>query len=237
MPGELMEFDLSFRGITMGNAVLAVGEPGTEKGRPVLIVRSEVAGAGVVKMVRNVRDDVTTRIDLDTGAPIHNKGDLVFGDKQLALESQFLGRRVVVDYARKDTPPRRQLFVMPRDQPAHDAHSILGLLRAWEPGPGDTVAFHGLSGRRMWMNDLRFTGSETIRTAMGLYPAIRLDGVATRLTSRLEPEPRPRQRTYTIWLSDDMNRVPLRVSGRTEYGDVAIELTRYYRPDRLVSSH
>jgi hypothetical protein len=236
-PGELMEFDLSFRGITMGNAVLAVGEPGTENGRPVVIVRSEVAGAGVVKMVKKVRDDVTTRIDLDTGAPIHNKGDLMFGDRQLVLESRFVGRHVIVDYTRKDTPPRRQLFVMPPDQPAHDAHSILGLLRAWEPGPGDTVAFHGLSGRRMWRNDLRFAGNETIRTARGLYPAIRLDGVATRLTSRLEPEPQPRQRTYTLWLSDDVNRVPLRVSGRTEFGDVAIELTRYYRPDRMVSKN
>lgn len=236
-PGEIMEFDLSFRGVTVGNAVLAAGEPGTEGGRPVLIVRSELTSAGVIKMVKTVRDDVTTRIALDTGAPIHNKGDLLYGDKRLVLESHFSDRHVIVDYERNGAARRKQLFVMPPDPPAHDAHSILGLLRAWQPAAGDQVAFYGLSGRRMWMSELSFTGHETIRTAMGLYPAIRLDGVATRLTSRLKPDIRGKQRTYTIWLSDDAHRIPLRVSGHTEYGNVAIEMTRYYRPDRLVSSH
>ena len=37
-------------------------------------------------------------------------------------------------------------------------------------------------------------------------------------------------RTFTVWLSDDADRVPLRVLASTELGDVTVDLTDYSRP-------
>ena len=36
-------------------------------------------------------------------------------------------------------------------------------------------------------------------------------------------------RTFSVWLSDDADRVPLRVVGHTELGDVTMELVEYTR--------
>jgi hypothetical protein len=36
-------------------------------------------------------------------------------------------------------------------------------------------------------------------------------------------------RTFTVWLSDDADRVPLKVSAKTELGDIVMVLTDYQR--------
>lgn len=237
VPGEIMEFDFSFQGVTVGRAVLAAGEPGTRSGRPVLVVRSEVASAGLAKLVKTIRDDVKTWIDLGTGNPIEHQADFLFGDKRILLQSRFEERKLLIEYERNGPPRRKTIFRLPAGVVVHDSHSSLGALRAWTPRPGERVSFHGVSGRRMWLVELRATSRETIRTAMGVYPAVRLDGTAKRLTTRLTIDEKAKLRTFTIWLSEDANRLPLRVAGHTEYGDMSIELTRYHRPTRYISSN
>jgi hypothetical protein len=37
-------------------------------------------------------------------------------------------------------------------------------------------------------------------------------------------------RTFTVWLTDDADRVPLRVLANTELGDITVDLTDYSRP-------
>jgi hypothetical protein len=37
-------------------------------------------------------------------------------------------------------------------------------------------------------------------------------------------------RTFSVWLSDDADRVPLKMVGHTELGDVTMDLTEYNRP-------
>ena len=59
--------------------------------------------------------------------------------------------------------------------------------------------------------------------------AIRLIGESYRARPNFVPEtPRP-TRTFTVWLSDDADRVPLKVAAKTELGDVVMNLTEYSR--------
>jgi hypothetical protein len=46
----------------------------------------------------------------------------------------------------------------------------------------------------------------------------------------LTPEPNRPARSFTVWLSDDADRVPLRFSAHTELGEISIELVDYERP-------
>jgi hypothetical protein len=59
--------------------------------------------------------------------------------------------------------------------------------------------------------------------------------VATRLNGRLSVDRRKEPRSYTLWISDDANRVPLRLTARTEYGNVRAELVDYERPARALA--
>lgn len=233
-PGEQMTFELSLRGITGGEANLAVGEPGTVDGRRQIIVRSRVESAGVAAMFKEVRDDITTSIDLATSRPLSHHADVKFGTKEATIDTTFADGAVggfEIAFKPRGGKLRRLRQAMPADQAALDVHAALGALRAWSPAEGDQVFFYALAGRQMWQLTLRMTARETIRTALGRYPTLRIDGVARRVTRDLRADRRKPARHFTVWLSDDVHSLPLVTEAKTEYGLVKAELTDYSRPD------
>jgi hypothetical protein len=82
----------------------------------------------------------------------------------------------------------------------------------------------------MWRVDLTYPGRDTVGTKQGNREAARLDGIAYRVNpDRTLDETRPPRR-FSVWLSDDADRVPLRVTATTELGDIEINLAEYQRP-------
>jgi hypothetical protein len=231
IPGEQMSWELSLRDIVGGEAMMAIGNPGAIDGKRVIIVRSQVRTTGVARLWKDVRDDVTSWIDLASGDPVKHTASLKFGDKRSEVSTQFLDGGYEIDYHRLGRNRYTKRQAMPGGASAHDGHSILGLLRAWEPEEGSRAYFYVLSGRRLWRNNVVFVGREAIKTSLGTTPALKIEGIATRLTSQLRPDRRKKPRTYTVWISDDANRVPLLTTAKTEYGQVKVELVRYHRPD------
>ncbi len=239
IPGESMSFDISLRGVLGGTAVLGVGEPGVMDGRSVIIVQSLVQSAGVVVAIKEVRDQIFTWVDLDEGVVLKHEADSKFGKKEASIASDFgAGKagRFAIDYQPKNGKMQRAVQKLPADAFAFDAHAILGRMRAWDPEDGDEESFFLLSGRRLWRSSMRVGAHETITTTMGRRPAIRIDGVAQRVTRGLGDLKSKKPRNYSIWISDDASRLPLLVMAKTEYGDLRLELVDYSRPDRRVSA-
>lgn len=234
LPGEEMRFELSLRGILGGEAALAVGQAGRVDGDRVIIVSSRVESAGVVAMFRQVRDEVTTWIHLDTGLPIHHSAHVRFGKKESFIETKFAGGKaggfdVMVRGGREPAGSLTRVMhqAMPAEQAAFDPHAVIGALRAWRPEEGQHAYFFVLVGRQLWQNTVRLTGRERRRTRLGEFEALRIDGVARRLTRDLREVPNKPARYYTMWISDDATRLPLLIEGKTEYGDVKAELVEY----------
>jgi hypothetical protein len=119
---------------------------------------------------------------------------------------------------------------LPAEDALFEAHSVLMALRAWQPAPGQRVHFYVAAGRRLWRNDLLAVGVEDIKTAMGEFKALRIDGVARRKRRNLTDDPRKKPRPFTIWISADRERRPLLVTGRVELGEVRAELVEHNVP-------
>jgi hypothetical protein len=235
-----MRFELSLRGILGGEAAVAVGQPGKVDGKRVVIVSSRVESAGVVAMFRQVRDEVTTQVHLDTGLPISQQAHVIFGTKESYLDTKFAGGQngAFEVHVRTKLPgggerERTHRQAMPEDQAAFDPHAVIGTLRAWKPEDGQHAFFFVLVGRNLWQNTIRLTGREKLRTRMGQFNTLRIDGVAQRLTRQLREDKRKPLRTYTVWISDDDAHLPLLVTGKTEFGDVKAELVEYRAPAAL----
>jgi hypothetical protein len=64
-------------------------------------------------------------------------------------------------------------------------------------------------------------------------PAIRIDGVARRIEDDGRPRAGQGPRNLTVWLSDDTDRVLLRMEADTDLGRCALELTSYKPPTRI----
>ena len=226
-----MTFEVALHDIVGGEASLVVGQPGEVEGKRVIIVRSSVESTGVARLIQEVRDDVTSWIDLDTSQPIYYYADLLFGEKKTIVETSFGSSRFMIDFERDGKLGKKQQQV-PSDQQALDAHSALGALRAWNPVAGERKYFYGLSGRRLWRVDVVFATREPVTTDFGTHAAIHYDGVAQRLTDRGTPDNSKPAHTWSIWISDDVNRIPLLVVADSKYGDVKVAIVDYSRPER-----
>jgi hypothetical protein len=228
--GETMAFEVHLGGMLAGEAQLAVGELGTFDGHRAVVVKSRAATAGAAKLIRNIVDEATTVIDADTGRPLQLDTLVVMNGKQTAAQAKFTGSIANVTYTRSDDPKPHTYRVDFGAVTVHDSHSAMAQMRGWRGTPGATRSVYVVGGRRLWRVDVKFIAVETIGSALGNRRAVHLDGSAFRAKPNLTLESDKAARTFSVWLSDDADRVPLKMVATTELGEVAMDLTEYARP-------
>jgi hypothetical protein len=230
VPGETMAFEVHLSGILAGEAQLAVGEVGEVDGRHAVVVTSRAATAGAAKIVKDIVDEATTTIDVDTGRPLLLDTRVVIDGKSTTARAKFTGSVANVTYQKSDDPASHSYRVDFGAVTVHDSHSAMAQMRSWRATGGATKQVYVVGGRRLWRVDVNFVGTETVGSAVGNRRAVHLAGAAFRAKPNLTLESRTATRTFDVWVSDDADRVPLKMTAHTELGDVALDLTEYNRP-------
>jgi hypothetical protein len=229
-PGESMTFEVKVGGVLAGEAEMAVGAPGLVNGRHALAVKSRVATAGAFALLKRISDEATTVIDSDTANPISMVSDVTMNGVDYHADVAFHGPAIEVTSTRSDGKGvQRDRFAFGAVV-AHDTHSAMAAMRGWDPRPGTKKTLWVMGGKRIWKSELTFGGRETIGTTIGNRACVRIDGFAWRARADLTVDESKARREFSVWMSDDADRVPLRVVAKTELGDVVIELTDYRRP-------
>jgi hypothetical protein len=228
-PGESMTFEVRLGGVLAGEAALAVGDLGDFEGKRAVVVKSRANTAGAAALLKRIVDEATTVIDMDSGRPLQLDTLVEQGNHRTTAHATFTGAIASVNYQRDDAAP--QSFKLNfGTQTVHDTHSAMAQVRGWHGAPGDTRSVFVVGGRRLWRVDVTLVGTETIGSAVGNRRTIKLEGASYRARANFQVEQDKPSRTFTVWLSDDADRVPLRVVAHTELGDVSVELTDYERP-------
>jgi len=225
-----MAYEVRLAGLLAGEAQLAVGEIGDIDGRRALVVKSRAATAGAAALIRKITDEATTVIDADTGHPISLETVVEIGGKRVYASAKFAGRVASVTYRRDDETSPHATKIDFGTEALHDTHSAMAAMRGWRAAPGTKRSVFVVGGRRLWRVDMTFAGSDTIGTHVGNRRAVILDGVSYRARRDLTVESNKPARSFRVWLSDDGDRVPLKVTAKTELGDVVMDLTEYNRP-------
>jgi hypothetical protein len=229
-PGESMTFEVRLGGVLAGEAALAVGELGDFDGKQAVVVKSRANTAGAAALLKRIVDEATTVIDMESGRPLQLDTYVEQGSRTTTAHATFTDKVANVTYQRSDSPKPHTYTINFRNQTVHDTHSAMAQIRGWRAAPGSQRTVFVVGGRRLWRVDVRLAGTETIGTSLGNRRAIKLEGSSFRARPNFEVESGKAARTFTVWLSDDADRVPLRVVAHTELGDVTVELTDYARP-------
>jgi hypothetical protein len=236
-PGETMAFEVHLAGILAGEAQLAVGAVGDYEGHRAVVVKSRAATAGAAALIRRIADEATTVIDFDTGRPLALETVVERGDRRTTATAKFTDSVADITYTRSDEKQPRTLRIDLTKGPGttgafmvHDAHSAMAQLRSWRAAAGARRAVFLIGGRRMWRVDMTHAGNETIGSALGNRRAIKFTGESYRVRRDFAAETAKPSRTFSVWLSDDADRVPLKVTASTELGDIVMDLTEYSRP-------
>lgn len=228
VPGEYLSFDVKWRGFAGGSTQMIVGQPGVESGRNAVVVRSITATEGLVAVFKHLRDELTTFIDLDRGAPLRSQNYIESGSDLRRIEVEFGDRGFSVEHAPPGEPRESWKQKIPEDGPwAHDMHSILAHLRAWNPASGSRGYAYIQSARSFFRLELVAAGRDVVDTPAGEFEALRYEGIAYALDRDGRPHPSKLTRKMRFWISTGPARLPVKLLSETQYGDVYAVLAEY----------
>jgi hypothetical protein len=226
-PGEAFTFKFSVGPVEGGRARMSVGKPVAQGGRRVVWAHGQAETTAFIKLLARVQDDYTVAVDTGNLLPLEVK-ETERGLRERKIGSIIDGRTADVDYwsPEKQHKGRR---VLPRV--VRDPLSGYFALRAMPLDEGKKIELDVLDGAALWRAALTVKRGEKVRidsdgAGAAARPAIRIDGIATRIDDSGRPRAMP-PRAMTIYLSDDADRVLLRLEADTELGRCALELTSY----------
>ncbi|HEY4175645.1 MAG TPA: DUF3108 domain-containing protein [Kofleriaceae bacterium] len=229
-PGETAAYEVRLAGVLAGEAQFAVGDVGEQNGAKVIVVKSRVQTAGAAALLKTISDEATTVVDVATGRPLTLEASLVTGDKTSSANATFGPHSAEVTYRRPNDKEDHRMVLRFGNIVMYDAHTAMAAVRGWRAQKGATQTVWVIGGRRPWKVDISYDGTDTIGGELGNRAAIVMSGSAFRAKADMTVEADKPGRTFKVWLSDDADRVPLKVQAQTEFGDVIMDLTEYNRP-------
>jgi hypothetical protein len=214
VPGERMEYSVSYMGVTMGRARLSVGRIEGE----ILPVFLESRTTGLMSLV-SLRQQLASYLDVDTGLPRRSSLDAEEAGYRHTDTTQYdraAGKASVRQRGKHDNT--YELEVPPETV---DFVALVFQLRRVPLEPGTRLPFHVLSGKRVAEVTVEVTGREVVSTRAGDFTAVKVR-VPTGFTGRFS-EKNP---TY-VWISDDPRRIVVRITTDFSIGQATAGLVSY----------
>jgi len=231
-PGERMTYRVELRGVELAVMTIGVGDLTDLDGVKTIVVQVHAKSVGLAQMLAAVDDTFTSWIDITTGRSrrfavdefeTNSKVNVEHSVADLAARS---GEQVTVTFALNDAAPQpeTQKVTLPD---VWDYNSFLVALRSWEGAPGTKQKIEVLRSRYLWSMEIGIKGKEKLTTELGDLPALRFDAHTFKLTRAGEKDTTSDERDMSIWISDDNDRVPLKLTARTDYGDIQMDIVDY----------
>jgi hypothetical protein len=231
-PGEHMQYKLSLRGIDLATYDLAIGELTELAGKQAIVVQGHAKISGLASFVATIDDRFTSWVDVATGRPLRFQTD-----EYASGSSSNIEHSVVELAARAEGGVPVQFHVndgaattdtQKVSQPVTwDYNAFLLALRGWEGPAGSALALEVFRSRYMWHADVTIHGKEKLVTQLGELPALRIDGRTYKLDRKGARVKDSEERQFTMWISDDDGRVPLKIEATTDYGALQMEIVDY----------
>jgi hypothetical protein len=230
-PGERMAYKLTMHELEVASFHIAIGDVSEVEGRQVVLVQTGVAASQLVSMVKKVEDSFAAWIDVRTGRPVLFRSSELAGANDQAIETTDAevargdGKTFPVRVTRAEGEIVEQQTVS--EHVLFDMNGFLIALRSWDVPAGTTATADVVRSRYLWRTQVTMAKFETIVTELGELPAVRIDGVSRRLRRDGTIDPSSDTRHYSMWISDDADRVPLAMVAKTDYGDLRMDIVEY----------
>lgn len=140
---------------------------------------------------------------------------VVFGSEELA-------RTRVREPKDKDSGKTKKF----KFAPAHDLHSALLFIRSQPLKQGEVLRFVVYPSADAYLAEVEVLGRETLKVAGKEWPAIKVALRLKRITKKLEVESHKKFKSAIGWMSDDADRLLLKVETEVMVGKVWMDLQR-----------
>ena len=160
-------------------------------------------------------------VNAETLRPIESKQIENYRRKKLVTDLSFTDSGVTRTRTEGTSVKAAKPFNFPG---LFDLHGALLYLRSQplnDHGVYRVVVYPATSA---YLATVTVLGRERVSVRAGTFNAIKVDLQLKRLGKKLELEPHRKFRRATVWISDDVNRIPLRIEAQIFVGTVFAEL-------------
>jgi len=212
-PGEDLKYEMSYGWVKGGEASLNLKEVKFQ-GKNVYYVKAIGKTTGVAHTLFKVRDIYESYFDPITGKPYKSIMDLKEGDYRNHNEVYYYHDQKTLlsdKTGQKDLGP--------------DVFDILSAFYHLRKNldnlkKGDKVTIHTYFHDEPWDLVIRYKGIETIKTDLGKISCMKFKPVVLEGTFESED-------ALDIWISNDNNKIPIRVKMKFFVGSFKTDLTNY----------
>jgi hypothetical protein len=178
---------------------------------------------GLVRALWKMDANYRGLADAGSLRPIESTQTEAYRSKKIVTHLVFTNAGVT--RSRTEGPGAGTTKTQPFDFPGLlDLHSALLYLRSQPLKDHAVYRIVVYPATSAYLATITVLGREKVSVHAGAYNAIKLDLQLKRLGKHLELEPHRKFRRASIWLSDDANRVPLRIEAQIFVGTVFAEL-------------
>jgi hypothetical protein len=182
------------------------------------------ASGGTTGLVRALwKLDATYRglANAETLRPIESKQAETYRKKKIVTELKFTDSGVSRTRTEGSAPNTAKPFNFPN---LFDLHSAMLYLRSQPLIDHSVYRIVVYPATSAYLTTVTVLSHERVTVHAGSFNAIKFDLQLKRLGKNLELEPHRKFRRATIWISDDANRIPLRIEAQIFVGTVFAEL-------------
>jgi len=212
-PGEELKYELSYGWITGGVASLSLTET-KYQGKNAYHVTAVGKTVGITHKLYNIRDVYESYFDPETAKPYKSITNLKEGDYRKYVEVIFNHEEgtLISDKSGKKA--------MGKD--VFDIVSAFYHLRKslYNIKVGDKVVVHTYFHDEPWDLVIRYKGTETIKTSLGKINCMKFKPVVEKGTFESEDG-------LDIWISNDKNRIPIRIKMKLFVGSFKTDLVKH----------
>jgi hypothetical protein len=224
-PEEILEYRLHYGFITAGEARIEM-HPQLYTVNNKVCYKATIFGrsTGAFGVAMKINDTWGTYIDTATNIPQRNYRDLTEGNYRLKEYVQFDHKAKKVSVERSGADGVKEEFKYDIPGYVQDLVSGAYYLRTVDFNKldiGQTVTISAFFEDQVYQFTVRYQGKEKIKSEFGKINAIRLTPVMP------ENEVFDGGNSISVWISDDKNKIPIRMEAQMFVGKVAVDLKHY----------
>lgn len=239
--GEELYYSVEVGGADAARASLRAGQPKKAQGVTYIPLSAKAVTQGFFAKSYPVDDNGDTFIDPKTLLPLKADKTIREDGKERTYKVRYERGAFTADVDRTDGKKKVPGFKRSIPADTHDAVSWLYDLRTRPLQNGDTYTYTIFDGWKISRLHVKVVGRDKAWTPLQTWDSVKIDIERELLTSRWNGSPKKRlaptlvrqKAPYyfgTVYLSDDAQRIPVRVFLASSKGDSEIKLIKYVAP-------
>jgi hypothetical protein len=216
-----LTYECGWTGVKAGDVVAQFSRPAPSE----CLLSGTASTSGLARVLWRMNATHEARGNLDTLKPLSVRQSEIYKYQTIRTELDYDDQgvaRLRTSTAEK-TPAKRKRYDFPG---LYDLQTALLYIRSQKLANGDVYRLVVYPGTAAYLATVTVEGRDKIKVNAGEYPAIRLDLKLERVNPDMTLAPHGKFKRATAWISDDDDRLPLRMNAQIFVGSVWVELTK-----------